>query len=89
MVFDVGGYVNLSSAVVVKSNITIDGTTAPGDGIGFMGREVSFSNSSNIIVRNVRFRQGDLDPDTGKSGINLYAGWPQAGLIGHSPGTGQ
>jgi pectate lyase len=33
---------------------------------------VSFSTSANVIVRNVRFRQGDLDPDSKKSGINLY-----------------
>lgn len=72
VVFDVGGYVNLSSAVSVKSNLTIAGQTAPGGGIGFMAREVSFANSSNVIVRNVRFRQGDLDPDTKKSGINFY-----------------
>jgi hypothetical protein len=71
VVFDVGGYVNLLSAVSVKSNLTILGQTAPGDGIGLMGREVSFSNSSNVIVRYLRFRQGDLDPDSKKSGINF------------------
>jgi hypothetical protein len=71
VVFDVGGYINLSSAVSVKSNLTIAGQTAPGGGIGIMGREVSFSGSSNVIVRDVRFRQGDLDPDSTKSGINL------------------
>jgi hypothetical protein len=71
VVFDVGGYVNLQSAVSVKSNLTIAGQTAPGDGIGFMGREVSFNAASNVIVRYVRFRQGLLDPDAKKSGINL------------------
>lgn len=71
VVFDVGGYVSLATAVSVKSNITIAGQTAPGDGIGFMGREVSFSTSTNVIVRYVRFRQGDLDPDASKSGINF------------------
>jgi hypothetical protein len=58
VVFDVGGYINLSSPVSVKSNITIEGNTAPGQGIGLMGREVSFANSSNDIVQYVRFRQG-------------------------------
>jgi hypothetical protein len=71
VVFDVGGYVTLATPVSVKSNITIAGQTAPGDGIGFMAREVSFSNSSNVIVRYVRFRQCDRDPDSTKSGINL------------------
>ncbi|WP_433058646.1 RICIN domain-containing protein [Dactylosporangium sp. CS-033363] len=74
VVFDVGGYIGLSSAVSVKSNLTIAGQTAPGGGIGIMGREVSFANSSNVIVRNVRFRQGDLDPDEQKSGLNFYNG---------------
>jgi hypothetical protein len=69
--FTVSGYIKLSSAVSVASNLTIDGTTAPGAGIGIMGREVSFSGATNDIVRNIRFRQGDLDPDTGKSDINL------------------
>jgi hypothetical protein len=71
VVFDVGGYVVLSSAVSVKSNITIAGQTAPGDGIGIMAREVSFNGATGDIVRFVRFRQGDLDPDSSKSGINL------------------
>jgi len=71
VVFDIGGYVNLQSAISVKSNLTIAGQTAPGDGIGFMGREVSFNAASNVIVRYVRFRQGLLDPDAKKSGINL------------------
>ncbi|HTS18895.1 MAG TPA: autotransporter-associated beta strand repeat-containing protein [Verrucomicrobiae bacterium] len=71
VVFDVGGYIQLASPVSVANDITIAGQTAPGGGIGIMGREVSFSGSTNIICRFVRFRQGDLDTDTGKSGINL------------------
>jgi len=71
VVFDVGGYIRLSSPVSAKSNLTIAGQTAPGGGIGIMGREVSFSGATNDIVRDVRFRQGDLDPDSKKSGINL------------------
>src|SRR4051812_37662671 len=35
--FDVSGYINLTTAVSVKSNITIAGQTAPGGGIGFRG----------------------------------------------------
>ena len=77
VVFDVGGYVNLQTAVSVKSNLTIAGQTAPGDGIGFMAKEVSFDASTNVIVRYVRFRQGMLDTGTAgakKSGINLLDG---------------
>jgi hypothetical protein len=71
VVFDVGGTIQLSSAVSVASNLTLAGQTAPGAGIALVGREVSFSNSSNDIVRYLRFRQGSLDPDSTKSGINL------------------
>jgi hypothetical protein len=71
IVFDVGGTIQLNSAVSVASNLTIAGQTAPGDGIALIGREVSFSNSSNDIVRYLRFRQGTLDPDADKSSINL------------------
>jgi hypothetical protein len=74
VVFDVGGYVLLTSAVSAKSNLTIAGQTAPGDGIGFQGFEVSFNAASNVIVRYVRFRQGLIDPDWRKSGINLLNG---------------
>jgi autotransporter-associated beta strand protein len=71
VIFDVGGYINLSSTVLVQDNITIAGQTAPGYGIGVMGREVSFNGANNVICRHFRFRQGSFDPDSGKSGINL------------------
>jgi hypothetical protein len=71
IVFDVGGYINLSTPVSAKGNLTIAGQTAPGDGIGIMGRETSFSGATNVIVREMRFRQGSLDSDSTKSGINL------------------
>ncbi len=58
IVFDVGGYINLASAVSTKSNLTIAGQTAPGGGIGFTGAEISFANQTNIICRFVRMRPG-------------------------------
>lgn len=74
VIFDLGGTIQLNSAVSVHSDITIEGQTAPGDGIAIIGREVSFSNSHNDIVRYVRFRQGKLDPDGHKSTINVSNG---------------
>ncbi len=71
VVFDVGGYIVLASAVSLSSNLTIAGQTAPGGGIGIMAREVSLSGKTNIIMRNVRIRQGLKDPDTGKSALNM------------------
>jgi hypothetical protein len=68
--FTVGGYVVLDSAVSVSSNLTILGNTAPGQGIGIMGAEVSFYNSNNLIIRYVRFRQGTLGSTT-ESAVNI------------------
>src|SRR5262252_2894307 len=58
VVFDVGGYITLSSEVAIKGNITIAGQTAPGGGIGIRGAEVSFGSQNNVIVRHLRFRPG-------------------------------
>lgn len=71
IVFDVGGYIVLQSPVSVSSNLTIEGQTAPGGGIGIMAGEVSLSNSTNIILRGVRIRQGNQDPQTGKSALGM------------------
>ena len=72
IVFDVGGYINLASAVSCVNNLTIAGQTAPGDGIGIAKHEVSFSARSNIIVRFLRIR-----PDStanGDDAINMGDG---------------
>src|SRR5487761_1902575 len=58
IVFDVGGYIKLNSAVSCSGNLTIAGQTAPGGGIGFRGGEISFSSRSNILCRYIRIRPG-------------------------------
>ncbi|HEY7375359.1 MAG TPA: hypothetical protein VIF57_24585, partial [Polyangia bacterium] len=72
VVFDVGGYVSLVTAVSVKSNITIAGQSAPGGGIGFRGGEISFANQSNIIMRHVRIRPGSDTASTEDDALSLY-----------------
>jgi hypothetical protein len=72
VVFDVGGYIQLVTAVSVKSNITIAGQTAPGGGIGFRGGEISFANQSNIIMRHVRVRPGSETASTEDDALSLY-----------------
>jgi len=69
IVFDVGGYINLGSAVSASSSLTIAGQTAPGGGIGLMGAELSFYGQTNIICRDLRVRQGGSS--TSQSGINI------------------
>ena len=59
IVFDVSGYIDLKSDLKVsKSNITIAGQTAPGDGICIADYPVSLKGR-NIIVRYMRFRLGN------------------------------
>jgi len=73
VIFEVGGVIRLKSSVSVPSNITLAGHSAPGEGICFYGKSVSFSGSSNVIVRYLRFRQG-IDGDRGKCSINISGG---------------
>jgi pectate lyase len=72
VVFDVGGYIELKSILHVASDLTIAGQTAPGEGIGTMGSEVSFSSSHNIICRYMRFRQGDVNGEAKKCALNMH-----------------
>lgn len=73
VIFDVGGVIKLAANVSVSSDLTILGQSAPGEGIAFYGRTVSFSGQSNIVVRYLRFRQG-IEGDKGKCAINLSTG---------------
>ena len=74
VVFDVGGYIELRSAVSVQSDLTIAGQTAPGDGIATKNYEVSFSGSHNVIVRYIRLRQGVTPGQDRKSAVNIFNG---------------
>ena len=71
VVFDVGGYITLSTECAVKSNITIAGQTAPGMGIAIRGAEVTFGNQQNVICRFMRFRPGG-DSGSTQNGLSLY-----------------
>jgi autotransporter-associated beta strand protein len=70
IVFAVGGYVDMSAAISCASNLTILGQTAPGQGIAFMGHELSFNDSKNCIVQYIRAREGSTDTSA-KASINL------------------
>ncbi len=60
VVFKVSGNIELKSRInITNGNLTIAGQTAPGDGICIQNYEVVLS-ASNIIVRFMRFRLGDL-----------------------------
>jgi hypothetical protein len=72
VVFDVGGYIVLKTAVSAKSDLTIAGQTAPGGGIGFQSGEISFANSSNVILRHVRIRPGADTASTEDDALSLF-----------------
>jgi pectate lyase len=58
IVFAVSGTIHLLSPLNIKSNTTIAGQTAPGDGICIADHPVKL-DGDNIIVRYMRFRMGD------------------------------
>jgi pectate lyase len=71
--FDVGGTIRLTANVAVNSRTTLAGETAPGEGITLLGRSVSFSGQSNVLVRYLRFREG-INGDRGKCSVNIAGG---------------
>lgn len=59
VVFAVSGEIALASELrVSRSDFTIAGQTAPGNGIVVTHAKVNFGGSQNFIVRNMRFRIG-------------------------------
>lgn len=60
VVFDVAGVIRINSRIVFKSNITVAGQTAPGEGITVYGDGFSCSGASNVIMRYMRFRMGSV-----------------------------
>ena len=73
VVFRIGGIVNLASDVVVAANTTIAAQTAPGDGIVFFGKRVTFTNSVNTICRYLRIRLGATN-NSGKDASGIANG---------------
>lgn len=64
IVFAVNGEIHLNNVLSVKrSDWTLAGQTAPGDGISIVGDKVNFGSSENFIIRNIRFRSGDGKQD--------------------------
>jgi hypothetical protein len=58
IVFAISGTIHLESKINIRSDVTIAGQTAPGDGICIADQSVVL-RGDNIIVRYLRFRLGD------------------------------
>jgi pectate lyase len=62
ILFKVSGNIDLMSTLSInRSNLTIAGQTAPGDGITLRRRTTSVQDTHDVIVRHLRCRPGDLD----------------------------
>jgi hypothetical protein len=76
IVFDVGGTISLSSALLVRgANITIDGLTAPSPGVSLTGWGFDWHGPNrgvaNIIARGIRIR-GTVAPESlGADGFQI------------------
>jgi autotransporter-associated beta strand protein len=81
IVFAVGGTILLTSSISAKSNITVLGQTAPGNGIAIEGYELSFSDQANVDLQYIRVREGTPDANTSQAAINL--GDLNGGILDH------
>jgi len=67
IVFDVAGVICVGSEIrISKANVTIDGSTAPGDGITLAGAPgtmfgIDVDGDANVIISHVRFRNAGLE----------------------------
>lgn len=76
VVFDVGGVIHITTRVVVHSNITVAGQTAPGGGITIYGNGIALNGDSgggNVILRYLRVRMG-RNGDSGKDAVSISLG---------------
>ena len=82
IVFDVGGTIELNGTLTInKSNLTILGQTAPGDGITFSGGDISIADGKkNIIMRYLRIRPSDKN---GGEPDGLSGRWNSNIIIDH------
>ena len=70
VLFETSGTIYLTSALTIKSNTSLLGHTAPGGGVCVAGYPLKINGASNVIVRYMRFRAGDI-PNQSLTGLDL------------------
>ncbi|MDQ6813732.1 MAG: pectate lyase [Bacteroidota bacterium] len=84
VVFAISGTIHLNSKLSIKSNTTIAGQTAPGDGICLADYPVLLGGN-NIVVRYMRFRMGDKNQKggmvDGNGGDDAFGGTHRNNII--------
>jgi hypothetical protein len=61
IVFNVAGIIRLKTPVIIRAPyITIEGQTAPGDGVCIAGETV-WVNTHDVVIRYMRFRRGETN----------------------------
>jgi hypothetical protein len=61
IVFNVAGIIHLKTPVIIRAPyVTIEGQTAPGDGVCIAGETV-WVNTHDVIIRYMRFRRGETN----------------------------
>lgn len=70
VVFATSGVIHLKSNILLPSDLTIAGQTAPGSGITLADAKVSMTDAHNIVIRYLRFR-GGIAESRGSSSLNL------------------
>lgn len=67
VVFDVSGLITLESRLIIRktnSNLTLAGQTAPGKGICLRKYNLGMMGASNVVIRYLRVRPGNLSGTT-------------------------
>lgn len=83
IVFDVGGVIELQSRLVIPDNagnLYIAGQTAPGDGITLINYDFGGMGSSDVVIRDVRVRVGEMN---GKSTGGMGLGSCNHSIVDH------
>lgn len=72
--FAVSGTIELETPIVLDvehSQFTLDGSTAPGNGICIKDHPINMLRNHDVIIRHVRFRRGDTALAMGEDGDSL------------------